>query len=108
MNINKSPHLIWIQENHDKISLAAWLLGSTIFYKQTEDIQTMIETFEKYPIDTFCASENDYQILNKHPLQQQQQQNNTHLQQLFSIEPIIDPMVKFRWHSLTNLHIQDG
>jgi acyl-coenzyme A synthetase/AMP-(fatty) acid ligase len=103
--MKQSPHLIWIKENNNKISFAPWLLGSTIFYKETDDIQTMVETFENYPIDTFCASPNNYQMLDKH---QSQQQNNTYLQQLLSTEPIIDSMIKFRWYSLTNLHIQDS
>ncbi len=102
LNINKSPHLIWVKEDNDKISLAPWLLGSTIFYKEADDIKTTFKTFENYPIDTFCASENNYQMLN------QQQQNNTHLQQLFSTESIIDPIIKFRWYQLTNIHIQDS
>jgi len=107
LNINKSRHLIWVKEDKDTISLAPWLLGSTIFYKETDDIKTMLKTFENDPIDTFCGSHNDYQMLDEEQ-QQQEQQNNTHLQQLLSTEPIIDPMVKFRWYSLTNLHIQDS
>jgi len=100
----KSPGLIWMKDNRDKISLAPWLLGSTIFYKEADDITTTLKTFENYPIDTFCASQSDYQMLDK----PQQLQTNVHLKQLLSTEPIIDPMVKSRWYSLTNLHIQDG
>jgi hypothetical protein len=61
------------------------VIGSTIFCKQT-DIKTIFQTFSKYPIDTFCASQHDYQMLD----QQEQRKNNTHLQHLFSTEPIID------------------
>jgi acyl-coenzyme A synthetase/AMP-(fatty) acid ligase len=101
--MNKPPCITWVKEDNHKISLAPWLLGSTIFYNDTDNIETIFQTLENYPIDTFCASSNDYEMLDK-----QQQQNNTHLKQLFSTEPIIDPMVKFRWYALTNLHIQDG
>jgi acyl-coenzyme A synthetase/AMP-(fatty) acid ligase len=80
------------------------VIGSTIFCKQIYDIKTIFQTFAKYPIDTFCASQNDYQMLD----QQEQRKNNTHLQHLFSTEPIIDAMIKFRWYSSTNLHIQDS
>ncbi len=90
--MNQSPRLIWVQDDNDKISFAPWLLGSTIFYKQTDDIKTIFRTFEQYPIDTFCASQNDYQMLD----QQEQRKNNTQLQQLLSTEPIIDAMIKFR------------
>ncbi|CAF1082582.1 unnamed protein product [Adineta steineri] len=103
LNMNKSPSLIWIKNTHNKISLAPWLLGSTIFHKETDNIETIFKTFENYPIDTFCASQSNYQLLDK----QQQFQNNIQLKQLFSVEPIIDPIIKTRWHSLTNLHIQD-
>jgi hypothetical protein len=102
--VNQSPRLIWVQDDNDKISFAPWLLGSTIFYKQTDDIKTIFRTFEQYPIDTFCASQNDYEMLD----QQEQRKNNTQLQQLLSTEPIVDAMIKFRWYSLTNLHIQDS
>jgi acyl-coenzyme A synthetase/AMP-(fatty) acid ligase len=90
--MNQSPRLIWIQDNNEKISFAPWLLRSTIFYKQTDDIKTIFRTFEQYPIDTFCASQNDYEMLD----QQEQRKNNTQLQQLLSTEPIIDAMIKFR------------
>jgi hypothetical protein len=56
-----------------------------------DDIKTIFQTFAKCLIDTFCASKNDYQMLD-----QQEQRNNTHLQHLFSTEPIIDAMIKFR------------
>ncbi len=84
--MNKSPRLIWIKDDNDKISFAPWLLGSTIFYKKTDDIKTIFNIFEKYPIDTFCASKNDYQMLDQQP----QQPSNIHLQQLLSTEPIRD------------------
>ncbi len=80
------------------------VIGSTIFCKQT-DIKTIFQTFSKYPIDTFCASQHDYQMLD----QQEQRKNNTYiLQHLFSTEPMIDAMIKFRWYSSANLHIQDS
>lgn len=103
--MNKLPRFIWVKEDNEKISLAPWLLGSTILYKDTDNIKTVLNTFENYPIDSFCTSSSVYEMLDK---QHQNQPNTTHLKQLFSTEPITDPKVKSRWYSLTNLHIQDG
>jgi len=91
-----------MKNQNEIISIAPWLFGSSIFYKDTENLQTMFNIFENYPIDTFCASSINYQML-----ENQQKENKTHLKQLFSNE-LIDPTIKKRWHSLTNLHIHDG
>ncbi len=99
LNVNRTSRLIWMKNQNEIISIAPWLFGSSIFYKDTENI---LNTFENHPIDTFCASSNNYQML-----ENQQQENKTHLKQLFSSERI-DPSIKTRWHSLTNLHIRDG
>jgi len=101
--MHKTPRLIWLKEDTAKISFAPWLLGATIFYKDIDNVETIFKTLENNPIDTFCASENDYQMLDK-----QQHQNNTYLEQLLSTEPINDPTIKSRWYSLTNLHIRDS
>jgi acyl-coenzyme A synthetase/AMP-(fatty) acid ligase len=100
--MHKTPRLIWLKEANAKISFAPWLLGSTIFYKDIDNIEKIFQTFENNPIDTFCASKTDYQMLDK------QQPNNTHLEQLLSTEPINDPTIKSRWYSTTNLHIRDS
>ena len=100
--MHKTPRLIWLKEANAKISFAPWLLGSTIFSKDIDNIETMFKTFEANPIDTFCASETDYHMLDK------QQPNSTHLEQLLSTEPINDQAIKSQWYSATNLHIRDS
>jgi acyl-coenzyme A synthetase/AMP-(fatty) acid ligase len=90
-----------MKNQNEIISFAPWLFGSSIFYKEASNLQTMLNTFDNHPIDTFCASPIDYEMLDR------QQQNNTHLKQLFSTKPV-DPLIKARWYSLTNLHIHDG
>jgi hypothetical protein len=97
------PRLIWVKESQNKISLTPWLLGATILYRDTNDLTTMLKTFETFPIDTFCASQNEYQLLD-----QEQPSKKIHLEQLLSIERIEDPGVKARWQALTGLEIQDG
>ena len=87
-------------KNSDQISsIAPWLSGSSIFHQETENL---FHTFQNHPIDTFCGSAANYQIFDN-----QQQENKTQLKQLLSTEPI-DPIVKARWYSLTNLHIRDS
>ncbi len=102
MNSNKTSRLIWVKNQNDIISIAPWIFGSSIFFKETENLQPMFNTFEKHPIDTLCASSPNYQML-----ENQQQENKTHLTQLFSTEPL-DLITKKRWHSMTNLQIRDG
>jgi acyl-coenzyme A synthetase/AMP-(fatty) acid ligase len=99
----KTPRLIWLKEANAKFSFAPWLLGSTIFCKDIDNIENMFKTFEANPIDTFCASEPEYHMLDK-----QQQPDSTHLEQLLSTEPINDQAIKSRWYSATNLHIRDS
>jgi len=65
LNMKKPSRFIWIKHNHDQISFAPWLLGSAIFYKNTADPQIITETLRNYPIDTFCVSKADQQILEK-------------------------------------------
>ncbi len=100
--MNRISRLIWMKNQNEIISIAPWVFGSSIFYKNTENLKTMFNTFENHPIDTFCASSTNYQML-----ENQQKENKTHLKQLFSIESI-DFKTKTRWHSLTNLHIRDS
>jgi len=102
LNADKTSRLIWMKSQNEIISIAPWLFGSSIFYKETENFKTMLNTLENYPIDTFCASPANYQMFEN----RQQQENKTHLKQLFSTESI-DPTIKAEWHSLTNLHIRD-
>jgi acyl-coenzyme A synthetase/AMP-(fatty) acid ligase len=91
-----------MKNQNDIISLAPWIFGSSIFFKGTENHQTMFNIFEQHPIDTFCASSTDYQML-----ENQQQEKKTQLTQLFSTESV-DLITKQRWHSMTNLQIHDG
>ena len=102
MNINQTSHLTWMKNTNEIITIAPWIFGSSIFLNETKDLQAMLKTFEKHPIDTFCASSTNYQMLTNHS-----EETQTHLTQLFSTEPV-DPATKTRWHSMTNLHIQDG
>ena len=62
----------------------------------------MLNTFENHPIDSFCASSVDYEML-----ENEEQENKTHLKQLFSTKPV-DVTVKTRWYLMTNLDIRDG
>ncbi|CAF2438222.1 unnamed protein product [Rotaria sp. Silwood2] len=104
LNSNKTPRLIWMKNQNEIISMASWLFGSSIFYKETETLKSMVQTFENYPIDAFCATLANYQMLeNEH---EQQREITTNLQQLFSTESITSK-IKSRWHSLTNLYIRD-
>ncbi len=82
------------QEQKTKLTLC-----SSIFHKETEDL---FNTFENHSIDAICGSAANYEISDNH-----QQENKTQLKQLFSTEPI-HPIIKARWHSLTDLHIRDG
>lgn len=82
--------------------MAPWLFGTSIFLKPAQDLQTMLNTFAQYPIDTFCSSSANYQLLTN-----EQAEKPTHLTQLLSTEPI-DPQCKSQWHSLTNLCIRDS
>jgi acyl-coenzyme A synthetase/AMP-(fatty) acid ligase len=91
-----------MKNQNDIISLAPWIFGSSIFFKETENHQTMFNIFEQHPIDTFCASSTNYQLLGN-----QQQEKKTQLTQLFSTESV-DLITKQRWHSMTNLQIHDG
>ncbi len=102
--MNQSSRLIWLRNQNEIISIAPWLFGSTIFNKESENLTSMLHILENYPIDTFCASLIDYQMLEN---QQQQQKNKTHLKQLLSSKSI-DPITKSQWRSLTNLEIRDG
>jgi hypothetical protein len=86
-----------MKNQNEIISIAPWVFGSSIFYKETENLQTILKTLENHPIDSYCASAADYQIL----------ENRIHLKQLFSTE-LIDPTIKDHLYSLTNLHIRDG
>jgi acyl-coenzyme A synthetase/AMP-(fatty) acid ligase len=101
--MNKSSRLIWIKEMHSKISFAPWLLGSTVFFKDTNNIQTTLQTLKTFPIDTLCTSANDYRMLD-----QDTRAVKTHLEQLLSTEAIKDSTLKSRWQTLTNLRIVDG
>ncbi|CAF0904350.1 unnamed protein product [Rotaria sp. Silwood1] len=104
LNSNKTPRLIWMKNQNEIMSMASWLFGSSIFYKDIENLKTMIQTFENYPIDAFCSTLTNYQMLdNEH---EQQREIKTNLQQLFSSESI-NSKIKSRWHSLTNLNIRD-
>lgn len=101
--MHKAPRLIWVKETQNKISLAPWLIGATILYRDTDDLPAVLKTFESFPIDTFCASQKEYQLLD-----QEQPSKKIHLEQLLSTEQIEDPGVKARWRALTGLEIQDG
>lgn len=87
------------------MSMAPWLLGSSIFYKETKDFQGLLNTLESHPIEALCTTSTNYQMIENQ--QQEKKENETQLQQLFSFEPN-NPNVKYLWHSLTNLDIQDG
>ncbi|CAF1048166.1 unnamed protein product [Adineta steineri] len=100
-NMDKTSRLIWMKNQNEITSIAPWLFGSTILYKEAEDFKTMFNTLEKHPIDAFCGSIRDYEMLNN-----QEQGSQTQLKQLLSIAPI-DPEIKARWNALTNLHIRD-
>lgn len=82
--------------------MAPWLFGTSIFLKPAQDLQTLIDTFEQHPIDTFCSSPANYQLLTN-----EQAKKPTHLTQLLSTEPI-NPQCKSQWHSLTDLYVRDG
>jgi hypothetical protein len=103
LNMNQSSSLIWLKNQNEIVSIAPWLFGSSIFHKETENLNSVLNTLEEYPIDTLCTSSNNYQMIEN----QKQQKTQTHLKQLFSTEPII-PMIKSQWQSLTNLIIRDG
>ncbi|CAF1256016.1 unnamed protein product [Adineta steineri] len=100
-NMDKTSRLIWMKNQNEITSIAPWLFGSTILYKEAEDFKTMFNTLEKHSIDAFCGSIKDYEMLNN-----QEQGNQTQLKQLLSIAPI-DSEIKARWNALTNLHIRD-
>ena len=53
------------KNSNEIISIAPWLFGSTIFYKETENFKTMLNTLENHPIDSLCTSSNNYKILQK-------------------------------------------
>ena len=85
-------------------SLSPWLLGSTLFFRDTfDDASILQKTLQNYPIDTICGSEKDYRLLDR-----DRPAISSQLQQLFSVEPIEDAEVKDRWRKLTNLSIDDG
>ena len=100
--MDKTPGLIWMKNQNEIISIAPWTLGSSIFLKETKNLQTMLNTLENHPIDAFCGSADDYQ-----KLEEPQQKHKTQLEQLFSTESV-DSTIKKRWHSLTNLQIREG
>ena len=92
-----------MRNSHESIRVAPWLFGSSVFQKRIDDLPSLLDTLEENPIDTFCGSSSNYQLLDQSP----QQQHHTHLKQLFATQSI-DPKVKARWHSLTQLKIHDG
>lgn len=91
-----------MKNENDIISIVPWLSGSTIFYKNIKNPSTILKTLEEYPIDTFCASSTEYQMIDN-----QKYDNKTHLKQLISAEPIDSTTIN-RWFSLTKLTIRDG
>lgn len=91
-----------MKNRNEIISIAPWLFGSSIMYKEVENSEEMFRTFEEYPIDAFCASMNNYQTFDN-----EKQENKTQLEQLFSFEPI-NPNIKALWYAVTNLDIHDG
>lgn len=91
-----------MKNSNEIMSIAPWLFGSTIFYKDTKNLSTMLKTFQDYPIDTFCASPEDYEMLDN-----EKSENKTHLKQLICTKSI-DPISKKRWYSLTKVDIRDG
>lgn len=102
MNLEKRSQLVWMKNLNNTISIAPWLFGTSIFIKPTKDLQTLLETLEKHPIDTFCSSSTNYQLLTH-----EQPKKSTQLTQLLSTEHV-DLQCLERWHSLTNLHIRDS
>ena len=85
------------------ISMAAWLFGASLFCKPIENCSSMIDTFDHKPIDTFCTSSDKYKLLDRSV----ERKLNSNLKQLFALGSV-DPAVKERWYSLTELKIDDG
>lgn len=102
LNRNKSSRLIWMNNDQQMISMAAWLFGSSLFCKSIENVSSMIETFDQKPIDTFCTSSDKYKLLDR-SIERKLKGN---LEQLFALGSV-DPDVKKRWFSLTKLDIHD-
>ena len=91
--------------NNDRqmISMAAWLFGASLFCKPIDNCSSMIETFDHNPIDTFCTSSDKYKLLDDSV----ERKLHSNLEQLFALGSV-DPAVKERWYSLTELNIHDG
>lgn len=86
-----------------KKSLSPLLLGSTLFFRETfDDMSLTMKTLENYPIDTIFGSSQDFCSIDKnYPL------ICSHVQQMFSVDPIDNDEVKKRWMKLTNVSIDD-
>lgn len=95
---------VWIKDDKHQIALSSWLLGSTAFYQKTTNSEKELrKTLENFPIDTFCGSKNDFQLLNDNEDSMKNQ-----LTQLIATERIDDEFLRGKWRSSTNLEINDS
>lgn len=85
------------------MALASWLMGTTIFYRDADDSKTIMKTLKDFPIDTFCASKQDYQMVSD-----QDGSVPNQLEQLLATEPIHDSDITDHWRGITDLEINDG
>jgi acyl-coenzyme A synthetase/AMP-(fatty) acid ligase len=92
-----------MRNNDEPLFIAPWLFGTSIFQKRVDTLPSLLDALENNPIDTFCGSSSTYQLLR----QPSERPHRSRLEQLFSTQPI-DPDVKARWYSLTQLNIHDG
>ncbi|CAF0722837.1 unnamed protein product [Didymodactylos carnosus] len=111
------PQLIW--NNSDtgwaKSSYSSffgpWLIGNGIFQKQMTrfDTETICETLEQYPIETFCSGATSYRMMSKYLLANRTKLKKFHsLKQCVSAGEALNPEVIKLWSEFTNIIIREG